>query len=77
MTQSAYMYYDEGKKYLRINPDSENPYDESISGFTYVMHMTHGYGIWRHTDGREYIDHSGLKQYHKVQSMLMDNNVTH
>jgi hypothetical protein len=48
----AYMYETEGQRWLRIIDAGGQEWDESITGWSLVIHLCEGHAMWKHTDGR-------------------------
>jgi hypothetical protein len=48
----AYMYETEGQRWLRIIDATGQEWDESITGWSLVIHLCEGYNMWKHEDGR-------------------------
>lgn len=69
--KSAHIYYEDGKKWLRIDPEGL-AHDEPIDKWQYVMHVNKGYATFRHKDGREFLDYGSEEQYKKAQEAEKD-----
>ncbi len=52
--QTAYMYYDDGRRWLRVQDETGLEWDEPISGWTIVLDLIRGGPVWfEHKDGRK------------------------
>lgn len=50
----AYHHVDEGRTWLRVEPESGYAWDEPMDGWVLILDICAGRGYYRHTDGREY-----------------------
>lgn len=49
----AFMYWEDGKKWLRIIPESGYEWDEPMTGWVLIFDLINGGpSVFRHTDGR-------------------------
>lgn len=53
----AYMHYDDGCRWLRIQDDDGQEWEEPITGWSLIFDLCRGGAAWfEHKDGRKFVE---------------------